>query len=273
MTVTPALPNKQRIVIYVSDGTGITALTFGQAVLTQFDLKFTEVRMPFTDTIEKAHAAKKQIDKIAANSSEKPLIFLTLVQNDLREIVLQANGVCTDLMSIVIRPLEEALGVPSNHTVGKHFANDTYKNRIEAINYSLMHDDGQTIQNLDDADILLIGVSRCGKTPTSLYLAMQHCKKVANYPLVPEDLERDSLPVLLKPHKHKIYGLSILPKRLSEIRNERRPGSKYASIENCMKEVANAEHMMKREGILWIDSTAKSIEEISTYILNDKRFA
>jgi regulator of PEP synthase PpsR (kinase-PPPase family) len=148
---------------------------------------------------------------------------------------------------------------------------DEYKNRIEAINFSLAHDDGQSNRNLVDADVILVGVSRSGKTPTSLYLAMQYGVKAANYPLIPEDFERGRLPTPLLPYREKMFGLSIDSQRLAEIRNERRPGSKYAALENCRYEINEAEAMMKREGVKWLSSTHKSIEEIATTILQEIR--
>jgi regulator of PEP synthase PpsR (kinase-PPPase family) len=164
------------------------------------------------------------------------------------------------------------LGVKSSHTIGRSHNiadSDEYKGRIEAINFSLAHDDGQSHKNLADADVILVGVSRSGKTPTSLYLAMQYGIKAANYPLIPEDFERGKLPTGLIPHKDKIFGLSISPERLAEVRNERRPGSKYAAPENCRYEVNEAEKMMRREGIRWMSSTVKSIEEIAATILQE----
>ncbi|MDB5839926.1 MAG: kinase/pyrophosphorylase, partial [Herminiimonas sp.] len=165
----------------------------------------------------------------------------------------------------------QELGIKSTHTIGRHNIadSDEYKNRIEAINFSLAHDDGQSHKNLEMADVILVGVSRSGKTPTSLYLAMQYGVKAANYPLIPEDFERGKLPSGLVTHKSKIFGLSISPDRLSEVRNERRPGSKYAALENCRYEVNEAEKMMRREGIRWMSSTVKSIEEIATVILQE----
>ena len=162
----------------------------------------------------------------------------------------------------------------STHRVGRGedvSKSKDYIDRIEAINFSLAHDDGQSSKNLNEADVILVGVSRSGKTPTSLYLAMQHGIKAANYPLIPEDFERGELPATLRPYKRKCFGLTITPERLHQIRQERRPDSKYASIENCSYEVAQAESMMKREGIAWLSSTHKSIEEIATTILRDLR--
>jgi len=162
----------------------------------------------------------------------------------------------------------------SNHRVGRFSdaaKSEEYNERIEAINFSLAHDDGQSAKNLASADVILVGVSRCGKTPTTLYLAMQHGIKAANYPLIPEDFERGQFPATLAPYKSKCFGLTIDPERLTQIRNERRPQSKYAALDNCRYEVREAEAMMKRNGISWLSSTHKSIEEIAATILRDIR--
>lgn len=266
------LPLDGHTVFFVSDGTGITAETFGHSVLTQFDLRFKQIRLPFIDTVDKAHDACRKINEAHAESGLKPIVFSTLVKAELVKIVRLAKGLHMDLIQTFVEPLEQELGVKSTHTVGRsHNMSDTkaYRNRIEAINFSLAHDDGQSHKNLSEADVILVGVSRSGKTPTSLYLAMQFGIKAANYPLIPEDFERGKLPSALHVFKGKIFGLTIAPERLSEIRNERRPGSKYAALENCRYEVNEAEAMMKRDGIRWLSSTAKSIEEISTTILQE----
>lgn len=265
-------PSANRTVFFVSDGTGITAETFGHSVLTQFDLKFKQIRLPFIDTKDKAYEALRKINEAFDLTGARPIVFSTLVQADLAEIIFKSKGLHMDLIQTFVAPLEDELGVKSTHTVGRsHNIADTeeYKNRIEAINYSLAHDDGQSHKNLSVADVILVGVSRSGKTPTTLYLAMQYGIKAANYPLIPDDFERGKLPSALPQFKNKLFGLSISPERLSEIRNERRPGSKYASLENCRYEVNEAEAMMKREGIRWLSSTAKSIEEIATTILQE----
>jgi [pyruvate, water dikinase]-phosphate phosphotransferase / [pyruvate, water dikinase] kinase len=267
-----AQPATARTVFFVSDGTGITAETFGHSVLTQFDLRFRQVRLPFIDTLDKAHDAARKINDACAAEGRRPIIFSTLVKADLSDVIRKSNGLHMDLIQTFVAPLEQELGVMSTHTVGRSHNivdSEEYKNRIEAINYSLAHDDGQSHKNLTAADVILIGVSRSGKTPTSLYLAMQYGIKAANYPLIPEDFERDRMPTALHQFKAKIFGLSITAERLSEIRNERRAGSKYASMENCRYEVNEAEKMMKREGIRWLSSTAKSIEEIATTILQE----
>ena len=267
-----AMPSSERTVFFVSDGTGITAETFGHSVLTQFDLRFVQIRMPFIDTIDKAYDAVRRINEACDRDGQRPIVFSTLVKSDLSIVIRQSKGMHMDLFQTFVEPLEQELGVKSTHTVGRsHNIADTeqYKNRIEAINFSLAHDDGQSNKNLSQADVILVGVSRCGKTPTSLYLAMQYGIKAANYPLIPDDFDREKLPSGLVPYKAKIFGLSILPERLSEVRNERLPGSKYATLANCRFEVNEAEKMMRREGIRWTSSTAKSIEEIATMILQE----
>jgi hypothetical protein len=263
---------KPRIVFIVSDGTGITAETFSQSILAQFELPFRQVRLPFVDTIDKAHQAVREINDYAQKSGQQPIVFTTLVNPEVNQIVTGAKGLMMDMFQTFIAPLEQAFGIKSNHAIGRFHNNadtDSYKNRIEAINFSLAHDDGQSNQNLADADVILIGVSRSGKTPTSLYLAMQYGLKSANYPLIPDDFERSQMPVDIQPFRKKLFGLTIDPMRLCEIRNERRPGSNYAKIENCRYEVSEAEAMMRKNGISWLSTTNKSIEEIATTILQE----
>jgi regulator of PEP synthase PpsR (kinase-PPPase family) len=268
----PTLPSAARTVFFVSDGTGITAETFGHSVLTQFELRFRQVRLPFIDTLDKAHDAVRKINEAFATDGHRPIIFSTLVKTELSDVIRNCKGMYMDMFQTFVAPLEQELGVKSTHTIGRSHNivdSEEYKNRIEAINFSLAHDDGQSHKNLSSADVILVGVSRSGKTPTSLYLAMQYGIKAANYPLIPDDFERGKLPSSLYEFKSKIFGLTITPERLSEIRNERRAGSKYAALENCRYEVNEAEMMMKREGIRWLSSTTKSIEEISTTILQE----
>jgi regulator of PEP synthase PpsR (kinase-PPPase family) len=262
----------ERTVFFVSDGTGITAETFGNSILAQFPARPRHVRRPFIDSADKAHALVAEINAAADSEGKRPIVFVTLVDESVHGIVCSdaCKGMVLDMFRTFVEPLEVEFGVKSNHRVGR-FAEVThteeYHNRIEAINFSLHHDDGQASLNLDLADVILVGVSRSGKTPTSLYLAMQHGIKAANYPLIPEDFERGVLPKTLVPFKSKCFGLTIDPARLAQIRHERRPASRYASIENCRYEVAQAESMMRRNGIAWLSSTHKSIEEIAATIL------
>ncbi|SEQ84042.1 posphoenolpyruvate synthetase regulatory kinase/phosphorylase PpsR [Giesbergeria anulus] len=262
-----------RTVFFVSDGTGITAEAFGNAILAQFEMVPRRVRLPFVDTVDKAHQAVRQINHTGEIEGKRPIVFTTLVNMEVLKI-LQENckGMLLDMFGTFVNPLEEELGVKSHHRVGRFSdisKSKEYHSRIEAINFSLAHDDGQSNRDLAGADVILVGVSRSGKTPTSLYLAMQHGLKAANYPLIPEDFDRRQLPPALVPHRKKIFGLSISAERLSEIRSERRPDSRYASLQNCRHEVAEAESMMRRSGIRWLSTTTKSIEEIATTILQE----
>jgi len=264
-----------RTVFFVSDGTGITAETFGNSILSQFSGKPRHVRRPFIDTPDKAHQVVREIDHTADVEGKRPIVFVTLVDPEILSIVKsQSKGLVLDMFNTFIEPLEAEFGMTSNHRIGRFSdvaKSQEYTDRIEAINFSLAHDDGQSAKNLAEADVILVGVSRSGKTPTSLYLAMQHGVKAANYPLIPEDFERARLPSSLIPHKGKCFGLTIDPERLQQIRHERRPNSRYSALENCRYEVAEAEAMMRRDGIAWLSSTHKSIEEIATTILRDLR--
>jgi len=266
----PPLP---RTVFIVSDGTGITAETFSHSVLSQFDqVAFEQIRVPFIDSVEKADQVAARINACARQQNQPPIVFSTLVNADVMARVKAARGIFLDLFGTFVEPIEQALGVKSNHSIGRsHMGANTaqYHQRIDAINYTLAHDDGQFVRGLAQADVILVGVSRCGKTPTSLYLAMQYAVKAANFPLIPEDFERGALPSAILPYRHKLFGLSIHPERLSEVRSERRPDSQYASLKQCRYETQEAERLMRIEGIKWLSTTTKSIEEISTTVLQE----
>ena len=277
---TTFLPAKQsamfnRTVFFISDGTGITAETFGNAILAQFEFKPRHVRLPFIDSVDKAHQAVRQINHVAEIEGKRPIVFTTLVNMEILAVIkTHCNGMLLDMFGMFVAPLEGELGIKSNHRVGRFSdasKSKEYDDRIEAINFSLAHDDGQSNRDLENSDVILVGVSRSGKTPTSLYLAMQYGIKTSNYPLIPEDFERRQLPPALVQHRKKIFGLTIGPERLAQIRNERRPNSNYASLVNCRNEIHEAEAMMRREGIRWLSTTTKSIEEIATTILQEIR--
>jgi regulator of PEP synthase PpsR (kinase-PPPase family) len=265
----------ERTVFFVSDGTGITAETLGHSVMTQFEaLRYRQLRVPFIDTPDKAREAVSRINEAGQRDGKRPIVFSTLVNATVNAEIRQADALLLDLFESFVEPLENELGMKSSHSIGRSHNisdSDDYKARIEAINFALAHDDGQSAKGLARADVILVGVSRSGKTPTSLYLAMQYGVKAANYPLIPEDFERDELPSALPAYRHKLFGLSIAPERLAEVRNERRPNSRYASLENCRHEVAAAERMMRRENIRWLSSTTKSIEEIAATIMHEVR--
>jgi len=261
----------ERTAFFISDGTGITAETFGSSLLSQFeDVKLRYVRLSFIDDEQKAAEALNRINQQGRIDGRRPIVFSTLVNTRISDIVQTASALYLNLIATFVEPLEKELGVGSSHGIGRFHritSPDKYRERIEAINFALAHDDGQQHAELDKADVILVGVSRCGKTPTSLYLAIQHGIKAANYPLIPEDFERWRLPEVLYRFKDKLFGLTITPERLHEVRSERRPGSNYASMASCRTEVAQAESMMRREGIGMLSSTTKSIEEIAATVL------
>ena len=267
------MPQRKRV-FFISDRTGITVEALGSSLLTQFaDLDFTRLTLPFIDTVEKAREVVSQVNEAHREAGQRPVVFSSIVDDAVRAEINKADGFVLDVFERFIVPLEAELGTKSLHAVGRSHsvANvKDYNHRIEAINYTLAHDDGVTHRGLEEADIVLVGVSRSGKTPTCLYMAMQFGIKAANYPLIPEDLEENRLPSTLASFKGKgkVWGLSIQPERLHQIRSERRPDSRYAAMENCRYEVTAAEKLMRQSGIPYIDSTTKSIEEIATHMLH-----
>ena len=266
----------QRTVYIVSDGTGITAEALARSILSQFDVTYSRIYIPFVDTLKKAQSARLQIQAERERSGVAPIVFSTLVVQELVDEIRLADALHLDIIQPFVEPLRQELGITPRQKIGlshQNMENEEYKLRMEAINFTLAHDDGISEQNLEEADVILVGVSRSGKTPTSLYLAMQYGLKVANYPLIPEDFDRNDLPAALKAQKHKLFGLTIQPERLSSVRNERRPNSHYASLANCRQEVTQAERLMLMNGINYLSSTSKSIEEISTAIVSKMRNA
>jgi regulator of PEP synthase PpsR (kinase-PPPase family) len=263
----------RRRVFFVSDRTGITVEALGSSLLTQFaDMDFLRVTLPFIDSIPKGIQVVAQVNEARRDSGQRPLVFSSIVDDDVRAEVRKCDALVLDVFERFIVPLEGELEMKSLHAVGRsHSAGNVkdYNHRIEAINYTLAHDDGVTHRGLEDADIVLVGVSRSGKTPTCLYMAMQFGIKAANYPLIPEDLEAHRIPPSLLPLKNKVWGLSIGAERLHQIRTERRPDSRYAALDNCRYEVTAAEKLMRQAGIPYLDSTTKSIEEIATHMLHE----
>lgn len=265
----------KRTAFFVSDRTGITAEMLGHSLLSQFDgVRFNEVTLPFVDSPEKAREVVKQVDQQGVTDGSRPLVISTLARTEIAQIIGQSKALFLDCFEIFISPLERELGVRASHAIGRtHNVSDfvNYHHRIESVNYTLSHDDGVSNRDLNDADIILVGVSRCGKTPTCLYLAMQFGISAANYPLIPEDFANMLLPTQLRSLHGKLHGLTIRPERLQQIRNERRPGSKYATLANCEYEVREAEALMRQEGIPYLDATSKSVEELATTILHEAK--
>ncbi|MCK9538606.1 pyruvate, water dikinase regulatory protein [Dokdonella sp.] len=260
----------RRSIFYVSDGTGITAETIGHSLLTQFNAaEFDTYRLPFVDAEDKAQAAATRIKCTYAQSGIRPIVVNTIMDKRLGDLVAESGALMLDVFAPFIAPLERELGTQRSARVGKaHGLTDftEYEARINATNYALTHDDGIDV-NYTDADVILVGVSRVGKTPTCLYMALHYGVKAANYPLTEEDLERLELPRRLVPHRPRLYGLTIDPQRLAEVREARRPGSRYAQIKQCRWELEQADKLFRREGIAVQNTTHTSIEEIASKIL------
>jgi regulator of PEP synthase PpsR (kinase-PPPase family) len=266
------LPDR-RTVFFLSDRTGITAEMLGNSLLTQFDyFEFKRVTIPFVDSPERVADAIRQVNETTQREGRRPLVFSSVVDEAMSDTIRrETNALTLDFFQVFIQPLESELGAKSSHAAGRShgIANShEYFARMEAINFTQAHDDGATTRDLAKAQVILVGVSRCGKTPTSLYLALQFGIRAANFPLTPDDFSDRKLPASVMPFRDKLFGLTIQPERLREIREERRPGSKYASLDSCRVEIREAEAMMVRENITMLDTTTKSIEEISTTILH-----
>ena len=264
----------RRTVFFVSDQTGVTAETMGHSLLTQFEgLDFRQVTLPFIATVDKAAEAVRKINSTAHEDGLRPIVFSTLVKEDLRHIVKGSNGLFLDFFDAFLGPLEGELEVKSNERPGRaHGIADqvVYHTRIDATNFALAADDGAVSSDYGRADVILIGVSRSGKTPTCIYMAMQYGVFAANYPFTEDDFDSNQLPAAVRAHTQKLFGLTIAPLRLQQIRNERRPGSRYASIAQCEFEVRSAENLFERHGIPSIDTTECSIEEIASRIIERK---
>jgi hypothetical protein len=260
----------RRTVFFVSDQTGVTAETMGHSLLTQFENEeFRQVTLPFVSSVDKAREVVRRIDQAAAESGLKPIIFGTLVQEDIREVVKCSNALFLDFFEPFVGAIERELQVRSTHRPGRaHGVADSlaYTARIDATNYALANDDGSQ-RDYSRADVILVGVSRSGKTPTCLYMALHYGVFAANYPLTDDDLEHPSLPRILQPHRSRLYGLTIRPERLQHIRQERRPDSRYASLQQVQYEVRAAEAMFRKHSIPYINTTDCSIEEIASRIM------
>jgi len=260
-----------RPVFFVSDGTGITAETIGHTVLTQFgDIVFDTRRLPFIDSPEKAERAADRIREDSERCGQRAIVINTAVDAELSAVLASSGALVLDVFAPFIGPLEQELGTTRMPQVGRAHGLvnfDEYEARINATNYALSHDDGIDI-DYDDADLILVGVSRSGKTPTCLYLALHFGVKAANYPLTDDDLESDRMPPRLRGHREKLYGLTIDPVRLQQVRQARRPNSRYADLARCRREVAAAEALFQAEGIPSLSTTHTSIEEIASKMMS-----
>ncbi|MBJ89819.1 MAG: phosphoenolpyruvate synthase regulatory protein [Woeseia sp.] len=262
----------ERTVFFLSDQTGVTAETLGHSLLTQFDGQhFRKVTLPFIDSYDKAVEAVDKINSAAKEDKYSPIIFSTLVQDEPRAVVREADGLFLDIFDVFLQPLGDELQQTPTQEAGRaHGMSDveSYMKRIEATNFALANDDGGITRNYEMADVILIGVSRSGKTPTCLYLALQYGVYAANFPITDEEFDSATLPDFLLKQKEKLVGLTIEPSRLQQIRKERRALGRYSSAQQVRYELREAGKIFKKYGIPQIDTTEFSIEEISSRILN-----
>lgn len=262
----------KRTAFLVSDSTGITSETLGHSLLSQFgDMEFEKIALRFVNTLDKAHEATATINRVARESATKPLVFSTLIDPQINEVILSSEGLIFDFIHSFITPLEQELGVSSSHKVGRSHGmvrEQQYRQRMDAVNYALQNDDGISTRQYGMADVVLIGISRTGKTPTCLYLALHYGIFAANYPLIGGDLDMNHLPKCLLPHRDKLFGLTINPDRLQKIRNERQPGSQYASLRQCRFEVQQTEAIYRSINLAYLDTSTVSVEEIAASIMD-----
>lgn len=261
----------RRQVFFVSDSTGITVETLGNALLSQFDhVEFVTTTIPFVTDASHADNVAARIDAAGGGKQDRPLVFCTLADSRLRKILSGSNALVLDIFQAFIGTLEKELHIGSSHALGRFHAvtdKSSYEDRIGAVEFALKHDDGAGTRTYGDADIILIGVSRSGKTPTCVYLAMQFGIRTANSPLTDEVLSCTTLPRHLLDYRARLFGLTISPERLQKIRSERRPGTSYASPSRCRNEVREAEALFERHRIPCLDTSAASIEEIASRVL------
>ena len=268
--------NHSRPVFFVSNSTGITVETLGRSLLYQFSAtQFQSHSLRFVDTVEKAQEAVKSINKIESETGIRPIIISTLITHELRKVLASANGLYLDIFDTFIAPIEEEIGSEAKLGMGRSHGivdDEYYSDRIEAVNYSLKTDDGVGAIGYSQADVILTGASRTGKTPTSLYLAMHYGLKAANYPIVDEEIDSHSLPLPLREYKEKVFGLLVTPERLQSIRTKRRPDSQYASLSQCQYEIRQTEALFQHENIPYFDVSSMSIEEVSSNIMSMMKF-
>jgi regulator of PEP synthase PpsR (kinase-PPPase family) len=261
----------KRTVFFVSESTGITAETLGHSLLSQFDsVDFEQVYMPYINTELRAKALTVRMQEAADRDGMRPLVFSTMLDGKIREVLRGGNCYFLELFEIFVDPIARELGVEPSRKAGRSHAitkPSSYTKRIEAINFAMANDDGVRPDNFGRADVVLTGVSRSGKTPTCLYLAIHYGLRTANYPVTEDDFDRGDVPKALWECKEKLFALTIDPDRLQRVREERRPGSRYASLEQCQADIRHAQAMFKRMGVPVLNTTSQSIEEISSHIL------
>jgi regulator of PEP synthase PpsR (kinase-PPPase family) len=262
----------KRTAFFISDGTGLTVEAIGHSLLAQFrDQQVEQVTIPYVDSPEKVELVLKRIEQSATESGLQPVIITSIVSDKIRQQLHQSSALMLDVFESYLTPLANLFGRDPAQSVNiSHgIADDRrYSERIEAVHFAMDNDDGRRVREFDRADVILVGVSRSGKTPTCLYLALQFGLRAANYPITEEDMDSTSLPKILRPYRHKLFGLTIDPERLMSIRQERRANSRYASLEQCEFEVRQVEQMLRRAQIHYLNATQLSVEELATRLMS-----
>jgi regulator of PEP synthase PpsR (kinase-PPPase family) len=258
---------KSKDIYYVSDSTGILATNLGQSLICQFpEISFHEEKFPFIKTIADAEKTIRYILK--QSTGRRPIIFSTLVSPKLRAIFNHPEVELFDVCDAFLERLEQcleakALGLPG---YSQHVDDSSMSRRVEAIHYCLGHDDGTKFDEYNEADVILVGVSRSGKTPVSVYMATHMGLKAANYPLTNNNLNHYTLPEGLRHNRKKAVGLTIAPEILSMIREKRYPNSTYAKRSTCVQELEQAQEIFQKYKIPVINTSGRSIEELATQI-------
>ncbi|MEE9444122.1 MAG: pyruvate, water dikinase regulatory protein [Cocleimonas sp.] len=263
--------NTKRTVFFISESTGITAETLGMSLLSQFPhVEFTQIQRPFVDNEDTAKKLVGEINQVAAEESFRPLAFATMPEEKINQILQQANchyyEVFESFLDKIGHDLKTKPVLESGLSHG--LVNEkTYDARIDALNFTLKHDDAMVLKTLGDADVIIVGVSRSGKTPTSLYLALKFGIKAANYPITEDDFEQNALPDVLLENRDKLFATSIKAKRLHQIREKRMPNSSYSALETCKSEIKQAHALYEKYGLTPMDVTTQSIEELAAQIV------
>jgi hypothetical protein len=261
----------KRSVFFVSESTGITAETLGHSLLAQFEgISFETSYQPYINNATRALELAERFGQLTAEEGARPIVFATMVDHEVSDILRRSSCYYVEVLDAFMGGLSEELGVSPTRKPGQSHGLrnlEMYDKRIDTINFAMANDDGMRLDNFAEADIILMGVSRSGKTPTCLYLAMHYGLRAANYPLTPDDFEKDEIPLQLVPFRHKMFGLTIDPLRLHKVREVRRPGSEYASLVRCQTELRQASRMFTRLGIPVLDTTSQSIEEMAARLV------
>ncbi|WP_028582415.1 pyruvate, water dikinase regulatory protein [Desulfogranum japonicum] len=251
-------------VYYISGSTAILAEDMGRALLAQFSgFRFKEEKIPFIHTVAEAEEALNRI--LDQCKEEKPLLFCTIMDQHTRDVFNHPDVLFFDIFLETLEKVETSLGVCALREPGysRHFTMSKMTKRVDAIHYSLEHDDGTKPKDYDIADLILVGVSRTGKTPVSIYLATHMELKAANFPLTADHLGKHELPKEIVKNKSRAIGLTASPRYLHEIREKRYHGSTYASLDTCTRELQQARQLYRRYDLKTLNVEGRSIEELA----------